>query len=136
MILNFMGSHCMKELYYVSVLVAVLSFSSWNVAESASSMIAGSCNNAASGFCNEFTGSSYKAANVERSCKKQNLTYIAGACPTKKRVGSCVVYKGKNSESYYRYYANFPGFGIKPKGGVAAEAKEQCANMKGQWVPN
>ena len=30
--------------------------------------LAGSCNNPASGFCNEFTGSSYKAAGVQRAC--------------------------------------------------------------------
>jgi hypothetical protein len=126
----------MRTLYYLSAMMAVLSFLSWNVAESANAVIAGSCNNAASGFCNEFTGSSYKAANVERSCSKQKLTYLAGACPTKGRVGSCLVYKGKNNESYYRYYASFPGFGIKPKGGVAEEAKEQCTSMKGLWIPN
>lgn len=121
--------------YYVSVMVAVLSFSSWNVAECADARIAGSCNNTASGFCNEYTGSSYKAANVEKSCKRQKTTYLAGACPTEKRVGSCVMYKGKNNESYYRYYAGFPGFGIKPKGGVPAEAEKQCAKMNGVWIP-
>jgi len=126
----------MQASYYVSAIVAVLSFSIWNIAESANAVTAGSCNNTASGFCNDFTGSSYKAANVERSCNKQKLTFLAGACPTEKRVGSCVMYKGKNSESYYRYYTSFPGFGIKPKGGVAAEAEKQCAKMKGQWVPN
>jgi len=126
----------MQILYYVSVLVAVLSFSSWNVAECANSVIAGSCNNTASGFCNEFTGSSYKAVNVEKSCKRQKTTYLAGACSTQGRVGSCLMYKGKNNESYYRYYTSFPGFGIKPKGGVAAEAEKQCTKMKGKWIPN
>ena len=126
----------MRTLYYLSAMVTVLSFSSWNIAESANAAIAGSCNNTASGFCNEFTGSSYRAANVERSCNKQKMKFLAGVCPTEKRVGSCVVYKGKNSESTYRYYIGFPGFGVKPKGGVAAEAEKQCANMKGQWIPN
>jgi len=46
------------------------------------------------------------------------------------------MYKGKNNESYYRYYTSFPGFGIKPKGGVAAEAEKQCTEMKGEWIPN
>ena len=126
----------MHKLYYVSVLVAVLSFSSWNVAEWANASIAGSCNNTVSGFCNEFTGSSYKAANVEKSCKRQKTTYLAGVCSTQGRVGSCLMYKGKNNESYYRYYASFPGFGVKPKGGVAAEAEKQCTKMKGEWIPN
>lgn len=126
----------MQISYYVSVLIAVLSLSSSNVAECAAPVFAGSCNNTASGFCNEFTGYSYKAANVERSCKRQKMTFLTGACPTAGRVGSCVMYKGKNNESYYRYYTGFPGFGIKPKGGVAAEAEKQCANMKGLWIPN
>ncbi len=126
----------MQKIYYVSALVAVLSFSSWNAAEGAGSRIAGSCDNAASGFCNEFTGSSYKAANVERSCKGQKMTFLTGACKTEGRVGSCLMYKGKNNESYYRYYKSYPGYGIKPKGGVAAEAERQCAKMKGAWTPN
>jgi hypothetical protein len=98
--------------------------------------IAGSCNNAASGFCNEFTGSSYKAERVQRTCKGQGGVFLAGACPTEGRVGTCLVYKGRNDESLYRYYANFPGFGVKPKGGVAAAAKSQCADLKGEWTPN
>jgi len=126
----------MQKLYYVTLVVAVLSFSSWSVAECASSVIAGSCNNTAGGFCNDFTGSSYKTANVEKSCKRQMLTFLAGVCPTEGRVGSCLMYKGKNNESYYRYYTSFPGFGIKPKGGVAAEAEKQCTKMKGVWIPN
>lgn len=126
----------MNKIYYLSALVAVLSLSIGNAAKSASPKVAGSCNNPASGFCNEFTGSAYKAANVEKSCKKQKLAFLAGACPTEGRVGSCLVYKGKNSESVYRYYTNFPGYGIKPKGGAAAEAQQQCAKMKGEWAPN
>lgn len=98
---------------------------------------AGSCNNSASGFCNEFTGSSYKVERVKRSCKEGNgVKYLAGACPTEERIGTCVVYKGKNTESIYRYYKNFPGFGIKPTGGVATAAKNQCTKLKGEWIPN
>jgi len=126
----------MQKSLLVALLAAVFSFSSWSVAASANSTIAGSCNNTAGGFCNEFTGSSYKAARVEKSCYRQNMAFLAGACPTKERVGSCLVYKGKNSESIYRYYNTFPGFGIKPKGGVAAEAEKQCAKLKGEWTPN
>jgi hypothetical protein len=95
--------------------------------------IAGSCNNTASGFCNEFNGSSYKAAGVERACKGQGLIFLAGACPSEGLVGTCVVYKGKNTESRYRYYTTFPGFGIKPAGGVAAAAESQCTALKGEW---
>ena len=88
------------------------------------------------GFCNEFTGSSYKAERVKRTCKGQGGTFLAGACPTEGRVGTCRVYKGRNDESLYRYYKNFPGFGVKPKGGVAAAAESQCAKLKGTWTPN
>jgi hypothetical protein len=98
--------------------------------------VAGSCNNAASGFCNEFTGSSYKAASVQRACDGQKMKFQAGACPTEGRVGSCLVYKGKNTESRYRYYTNFPGFGVTPKGGVAAAAESQCTKLKGEWTPD
>jgi len=98
--------------------------------------MAGSCNNAASGFCNEFTGSSYKAERVKRSCKGQGGAFLAGACPTEGRVGTCLVNKGRNDESLYRYYKNFPGFGVKPKGGPAAAAESQCAKLKGTWTPN
>ena len=97
---------------------------------------AGSCNNTANGFCNEFTGSSYKAERVKRTCKGQGGVFLAGACPTEGRVGTCIVYKGRNDESLYRYYKNFPGFGVKPKGGVAAAAESQCAKLKGTWIPN
>jgi hypothetical protein len=97
---------------------------------------AGSCNNPASGFCNEFTGSSYKTERVQRTCKGQGGVFLAGACPAEGRVGACLVYKGRNDESLYRYYKNFPGFGVKPKGGVAAAAESQCADLKGAWTPN
>jgi len=100
------------------------------------SAIAGSCGNPASGFCNEFTGSSYRAERVERTCKRQGGTFLAGVCPTEGRVGTCRVYKGRNDESLYRYYKNFPGFGVKPKGGVAAAAESQCSKLKGEWTPN
>ena len=100
------------------------------------SAIAGSCGNPASGFCNEFTGSSYRAERVERTCKRQGGTFLAGACSTEGRVGTCRVYKGRNDESLYRYYKNFPGFGVKPKGGVAAAAESQCSKLKGEWTPN
>ena len=98
--------------------------------------IAGSCNNAASGFCNELTGSAYKAGSVQRVCDGQKMVFLAGACPTEGRVGSCLVYKGKNTESHYRYYTKFPGLGITPKGGVAAAAESQCTRLKGEWTPN
>jgi hypothetical protein len=103
---------------------------------SRSSTIAGSCNNAASGFCVEYTGSDYKAMKMQRVCEAQKSAFLAGTCPTEGRVGSCLVYKGKNSESYYRYYTGFPGFGVKPKGGVAAAAESQCSRLKGEWIAN
>jgi len=122
----------MKKLHYVSLLAFVLSLASFNV----HATIAGSCNNTASGFCNEFSGSAYKADKVQTSCQRQGMKFLSGACPTQERVGTCIVYKGKNTESRYRYYNNFPGFGIKPKGGVAAEAKLQCSDLKGEWTSN
>ncbi len=93
--------------------------------------LAGSCNNVASGFCNEFTGSSYQAASVQRTCEGQKMLYLAGACPTEKRVGTCLVYQGKNTESFYRYYANFPG--VTVSGGAEAAAESQCKKLKGEW---
>lgn len=126
----------MQTLLHLFVLAVLLSFPSWSFAGNPNILFAGSCNNTASGFCNEFTGSSYKSANVEKSCTRQKNTFLAGTCPTEGLVGSCLMYKGKNNESYYRYYANFPGSGIKPKGGVAPEAEKQCARMKGEWIPN
>ena len=129
----------MQKLFHASVLVAILSFSGWSFAGSpnnSNAVIAGSCNNTASGFCNEFTGASYKSANVEKSCKRQKMKFLAGACPTEDMVGSCLMYKGKSSESSYRYYPGFPGFGIKPKSGVVAEAERQCVKMKGEWIPH
>ncbi len=102
-----------------------------------SSVPAGSCGNSASGFCNEFTGSSYKVERVKKSCREGNgVKYLAGACPTEGRIGTCTVYKGKNSESKYRYYVNFPGFGIKPAGSAAVAAQNQCTKLKGEWIPN
>ena len=56
--------------------------SSTNASVATPATIAGSCNNPASGFCNEFTGSSYKAARVKRACKGQGVVFLAGACPT------------------------------------------------------
>ncbi|MDD2737164.1 MAG: hypothetical protein PHF56_24785 [Desulfuromonadaceae bacterium] len=64
------------------------------------------------------------------------MKYLVGACPSVGRIGTCVVYKGKNTESIYRYYKNFPGFGIKPAGGVATAAEIQCTKLKGEWIPN
>ncbi|HVU03431.1 MAG TPA: hypothetical protein VHE30_16845, partial [Polyangiaceae bacterium] len=68
---------------------------------------AGSCDNAPAGFCNEFTGSGYTAAKTQSDCEAlgANIQYLPGRCPTDGRVGTCVVYAGKASESYYRYYA-------------------------------
>ena len=101
---------------------------------SRSSTIAGSCNNAASGFCVEYTGSSYK--DMKTVCEAQKSAFLAGACPSEGRVGSCLVHKGENSESYYRYYTGFPGFGVKPIGGIAAAAESQCTRLKGEWIAN
>ncbi len=135
-------------LHVVMVLftVAFLSLASFADAESSNTTntnvatpatFAGSCNNGARGFCNEFTGSSYKVERVKRSCKEGNgVKYLGGACPTEGRIGTCIVYKGKNTESLYRYYKNFPGYGVKPAGGVAAAAENQCTKLKGEWIPN
>ncbi len=97
---------------------------------------AGSCDNAASGMCVEYTGAGYTALSMQGVCESQKLAFLAGACPIEERVGSCLVYKGKRNESHYRYYTGFPGFGIKPKGGVAAAAEEQCTSLKGEWTPS
>jgi hypothetical protein len=78
----------------------------------------------------------YKADKVQTSCQRQGMKFLPGACPAQGRVGTCTVYKGKNTESQYRYYNNFPGYGIKPKDGVAAEAARQCGKLKGVWSSN
>jgi len=87
---------------------------------------AGGRNDPKNGFCNEFGGSSYKAEGGKQ----------AGGCPTEGRVGTCLVHKGRGNESRYRYYTDFPGFGVKPKGGAAVAAGRQCAKLKGEWTPN
>jgi hypothetical protein len=97
---------------------------------------AGSCHNAAGGFCNEFSGAAYRAERVRRSCEKQKQAFLPGACPTEGRVGACLVLRGKNTESRYLYYAAFPGYGVKPRDGVAAEAARQCTGLKGEWTPS
>ncbi|MGZ5441350.1 MAG: hypothetical protein ACXW5U_05510 [Thermoanaerobaculia bacterium] len=73
---------------------------------------------------------------MQRVCEAQKGAFLAGPCPTEGRVGSCLVHKGENSESYYRYYTGFPGFGVKPIGGAAAAAESQCAMLKGEWIAN
>jgi hypothetical protein len=73
---------------------------------------------------------------MQRVCEAQQLSFLAGACPTTGRVGSCVVFKGMKSESIYRYYTGFPGVRIKPLGGVAAAATSQCITLKGEWIAN
>jgi hypothetical protein len=100
---------------------------------SAAAGLVGSCNNAASGFCNEFTGSSYKAASVQQSCVRQKMLFLSGTCPAAGRVGTCLIYKGKNTESRYRYYTNFPGVAVRS--GAAAAAEDQCRRLKGEWRP-
>lgn len=103
---------------------------------STSARVAGSCNNAASGFCSDYTGSKYKAETVRQACDQQKIAFGTDACPVAGRVGTCVMNQGKNNESLYRYYTDFPGFGIKPKGGAVTAAEEQCARLKGVWVKN
>ena len=97
---------------------------------------AGSCNNAPMGFCNEFTGSSYDAKSTRRVCESQKNQFMSGTCPTESRVGACLVYKDKKTESNYVYYASYPG--IRLRGGAAAvtEAAKQCVQLKGEWHPN
>lgn len=95
---------------------------------------AGSCNNAPAGFCNEFTGASYKAATVQRSCEAQKMQYLSGACPTAGQVGTCVVKKGTATESAYRYYKTFPGMALPGGVTAAASAQSQCTqSLKGEW---
>jgi hypothetical protein len=101
-----------------------------------SSAIAGSCNNVSRRFCVEYTGSDYRAMKMQRVCEAQQSAFLTGPCPTAGRVGSCLVRKGENSESYYRYYTGFPGLGVKPTGGVAAAAERQCTMLKGEWIAN
>lgn len=122
----------MKSRHSLSLVAGILLITSFNVHASS----AGSCNNKSGGFCNEFTGSAYKAEKVQKSCQRQNMTFTADNCPSPKQVGTCVIYQGKNTESQYRYYNNFPGYGIKPKEGVAAAAERQCDKLKGKWIAN
>ena len=100
-----------------------------------STALVGSCNNISGGFCNEFTGSSYTTKAVQRSCEKQKMVFIGGACPAENRVGSCLVYAGQIYESSYRYYANFPGTHTTREKATTAATK-QCTSLKGAWKPN
>jgi hypothetical protein len=44
---------------------------------------------------------------------------------------------GSQSESYYRYYATFPGTPGATAASAAAGAEKQCTStLKGQWTPN
>ena len=122
----------MKKISYFSFFFVVLYWASFN----AYGAVAGSCNNSAGGFCNEFNGSAYKADKVQKSCQQQGMKFLSGTCPVAERIGTCVVYQGTNSESRYRYYGNFPGYGIKPKNGVSSEAARQCGKLKGVWSVN
>lgn len=108
-------------------------------AAAAPATLAGSCNNAGSGFCNEFTGSGYTAAGVEKDCNAlgAGIVFLPAACPTDSRVGTCLVRKGTSTESYYRYYANFPGGGTATPTSAAAAGEKQCTGtLKGGWTPN
>lgn len=96
--------------------------------------LAGSCNNMSGGFCNEFTGIGYDAKSVEENCNKLKAgSFLAGACPTENLVGTCLMYKGQSTESYYRYYANFPGTPSVTAADAAMYAKDQCKDIKGEW---
>lgn len=108
-------------------------------AAAAPAKLVGSCSNASAGFCNEFTGSGYTAASVEKDCKAlgAGIVFLPGACPTDSRVGTCLVRKSTSTESYYRYYASFPGTGTTTPSSAAAAAEKQCAgSLKGEWAPN
>jgi len=108
-------------------------------AAAAPAKLAGSCSNASAGFCNEFTGASYTPASVERDCKAlgAGIVFLPGACPTDSRVGTCLVRKRSSTESYYRYYASFPGTGTTTPSSAAAAAEKQCTGtLKGEWAPN
>ena len=106
---------------------------------SAPAKLAGSCSNASGGFCNEFTGSSYTPAKVESDCKAlgMGIVFLPGACATDSRVGTCLVRKATSTESYYRYYANFPGVGMTTPASAAVGGEKQCTGtLKGEWSPN
>ncbi len=97
------------------------------------SIIVGSCNTPATGFCVDY-GADYKTATLDRLCKSQKGDYSVAACPAEGRAGSCLVNKGKKSVATYRYYAGFPGYGVTPEGGAAAAAQEQCVkSIRGEW---
>jgi hypothetical protein len=100
--------------------------------------IVSSCHNAAGGACTEFTGADYKNTTIRRSCESQKATFLPGACPIESRVGACLVKKGTRAEATTRYYATFPGYGIKlSKDAVVAEGERQCKQlMKGEWTLN
>jgi pyruvate/2-oxoacid:ferredoxin oxidoreductase beta subunit len=104
-------------------------------ADNSRTTLVGSCSNVSSGFCNEFTGSSYTTKAVQRTCEKNKMVFLSGACPVENRVGSCLVYAGQIYESSYRYYANFPGTHSTKEKATAA-ATEQCTSLKGAWKPN
>jgi hypothetical protein len=64
-------------------------------ADNSRTTLVGSCSNVSSGFCNEFTGSSYTTKAVQRTCEKNKMVFLSGACPVENRVGSCLVYAGR-----------------------------------------
>lgn len=97
---------------------------------------AGSCNNAQMGFCNEFTGTSYDAKSSRRMCESQKMQYLPASCPSEGRVGSCLVYKGKKTESNYVYYSSYPGTRLRGGATAASAASKQCAQLKGEWRPH
>ena len=123
-------------IFAFSVMTLGVCLAGYSESAKAKAASAGSCNNEKMGFCNEFTGSFYKEASVQRSCATQKVKYVPGACPAKNRVGACLVYKGKDSESNYVYYTNFPGMRLRDGATVTSEAAKQCASLKGEWHPN
>lgn len=129
-----MKRHSRAATNYCLMIASALSVASCGGSGSADSIIVGSCETTATGFCIDY-GADFKGATLERLCKSQKGEYSAGVCPAEGRVGSCLVNKGKKSVSTYRYYAGFPGFGVTPEGGAAAAAEEQCVkSIKGEWT--
>jgi len=131
-----MSHHLQTPTAFILALVPALLLLANCGGGSSTPALAGSCQNTAGGFCVEYTGADYKAMKMPRICEGQKLVFLTDACPTEGRVGSCLSFKGKNSESTFRYYNGFPGFGVKPVGGVAAAAESQCATLKGEWLAN
>lgn len=68
---NFLES-LIRKIFFILVLIALANLLLGYSERASSATLAGSCNNAKMGFCNEFTGSSYTAVTIQGMCGKRS----------------------------------------------------------------